>query len=33
MNRITKDNVVDPLMTARMEFPLWIFEQYNYKMK
>lgn len=25
--------IVDPLMTARMEFPLWILDKYNYKMK
>ncbi|WP_066306941.1 acetamidase/formamidase family protein [Bacillus sp. FJAT-29814] len=25
--------IVDPLMTARMEFPQWILDQYSYKMK
>jgi len=24
--------IVDPLMTARMEFPLWILEKYGYSM-
>ena len=25
--------IVDPLMTARMEFPLWILEEYEYQLK
>jgi amidase len=25
--------VVDPLMTSRMELPKWIMDQYEYKMK
>ncbi len=25
--------IVDPLMTARMEFPLWILEEYGYQLK
>lgn len=25
--------VVDPLLTARMEFPKWVLEKYNYTMK
>jgi len=24
--------IVDPLMTVRMEFPLWILEKYGYSM-
>jgi amidase len=24
--------IVDPLMTVRMEFPLWILEAYGYRM-